>query len=262
MTKNPFDAAIELPAFLTVSQTEAVGRMKHALFCKGLGILTGEIGSGKSTILRLLSDTAQTANMRFVYICRANLAPKELYLELLRAYNLSPGTVLAKIKQCWEDHLANIILDKESLAVVLDEAHEMPPATLLELRFLMNHQMDLSAPFSIILSGQPRLRAELRKQAYEAITQRVMQQYHITAMTAEDTAGYIQYRMSAMDLTSPLFSESAITFIHNSSGGIARVTNQICRHVFHSASKQDSKVIEEKHIAAVLADMDLQRGIV
>ena len=198
--------------------------------------------------------------MRFVYICRANLAPKELYLELLKAYNVSAGTALAKIKQCWEDHLENLILDKEMLCVVIDEAHEMPPATLLELRFLMNHQMDLAAPFSIILSGQPRLRAELRKQAYEAITQRVMQQYHITAMTAEDTAGYIQYRMKAMELTSPLFSESAITFIHNSSGGIARVTNQICRHVFHSASKQDSQVIEEKHIAAVLADMDLQRG--
>ena len=261
MTKNPFDAAIEIPPYLTSSQTEAIGRMQYVIDHNGLGVLSGEIGSGKSTVIRHLSAAAQAANIRFIYICRANLSPKELYIELLNAFNLSAGFVLCNIKKCWETHLENLILDKENLVLVLDEAHEIPPATLLEIRFLMNHNMDLKAPFPIILSGQPRLRTELRLQAYEAISQRVMQQYHICAMTAEDTTGYIQSRMDAMKLTSPLFAESAIALIHNCSGGIARVVNQVCRHAFFSASKQDNQVIEEKHIAAVLADMDLQRGI-
>jgi len=261
MTQNPFDTAIELPEYLSASQTEAISRMKYAISHNGLGVLTGEIGSGKSTVLRRLCTAAEAENTRFVYICRTSIAPKELYLELLNAYSLNAGALLAKIKGCWESHLENLLLDKEKLIVVIDEAHELPPATLLELRFLMNYRMDLEAPFPIILAGQPRLRTELRKQAYEAISQRVMMQYHIGMMTAEDTAGYIGSRMDALKLTSPLFSESAITFIHASSNGITRVVNQICRHAFFSASNTGSQVIEEKHIAAVLADMDLQRGI-
>jgi len=261
MITEPFDTNLEVAKYLTESQQEALARMTNVISSNGLGILSGEIGSGKTTILRTLTADLPASKHTVIYICSANLTPKDLYSAVVRELGEEPSFMLPKIKQQWYRLLSNELMDGKRLVLLIDEAHELTTNTLLELRFLLNCKMDLTPAFSVILSGQPRLRNDLRLKAFEAIAQRVKMQYHITGMTLEETAKYINFKMTDAAVQRPLFGESAIELIHSSTQGIPRVINQICRHAYHSANKNNDSVIEEKHIVAILADMDRQRGI-
>lgn len=261
MINSPFDSHVELPDYLNLSQKEGLARMINITENNGLGVLSGEVGSGKSTILRILTASLPATKFNVIYLCSAGLVPKELYSGILRAIGEEPSFSLARIKQQWRTLLENQLLDGRKLVILIDEAHELPSNTLLELRFLMNYKMDLNPPFSIILSGQPRLRTELRLKAYEAIAQRVKMQYHVCGMTLDETLKYIDSRMKTAKIEKPLFAQSAVNIAHASSQGIPRVINQICSHAFYTAIQNDDSVIEEKHIVAVLADMDRQRGL-
>jgi type II secretory pathway predicted ATPase ExeA len=144
--------------------------------------------------------------------------------------------------------------------VVIDEANEMSEAMLLELRFVMSHQMDARSLFPVLLAGQPELRKKLRLKKYEAISQRIGIQYHLGGMSRDETAGYVRHHLEVAQMQRPLFSESAIQMLHAASQGIPRVVNQICSQALFDAEGKDGEVVEEMHIGRVLADMERQRG--
>ena len=208
---TPFDLHEECPSFLFFSQKEAIARLKNVIQTNGLGILSGEIGSGKSTIIRILASSLNPSEYEVVYLCSAGLVPKELYSGLLIALGEEPSFALPKIKAQWRAILDNLILDGKKLVIFIDESHELPSTSLLEMRFLLNHKMDSNSPFSIILSGQPRFRTELRLKAYEAISQRVKIQYHLTGMNKDETKEYILNSQAKYHIHMKLFFETNYT---------------------------------------------------
>lgn len=171
-----------------------------------------------------------------------------------------PPYSVAKARRLWGEVMARREAQPErSFSVVIDEAHEMSDAMLLELRFVMSHQMDARSLFLVLLAGQPELRKKLRLKKNEAISQRIGIQYHLSVMTREETAGYVRHHLEAAKMERPLFSESAIQTLHAASQGIPRVVNQICSQVlFHL--QEGHEVVEDIHIVRVLTDMDRQRG--
>lgn len=136
----------------------------------------------------------------------------------------------------------------------------MNEAMLLELRFVMSHQMDARSLFPVILAGQPELRRTLRLKKYEAIAQRISMQYHLQGMSREETGSYIKHHLKVAELERPVFSESAMQMVHSASGGIPRIVNQVCRQALYEAEGKGHEVVEEAHIGRVLADLDRQRG--
>lgn len=92
------------------------------------------------------------------------------------------------------------------MVVVNDEAHEMSESMLLELRFVMSHQMDARSLFSVLLSGQPELRKKLRLKKYEAISQRIGIQYHLSGMSREETSANVKHGVSLLKPVQGLFS--------------------------------------------------------
>jgi type II secretory pathway predicted ATPase ExeA len=261
MNQLPFDEPVEQPEYLSQMQKEALARMKNIVERRGLGVLSGDIGSGKSTLFRMLAASLPNTQYHVIYLCSAGLLPKELYTGILRELGEQPGFSLGKVKQQWRTLLDTQLADGgRQLVIMIDEAHELPANTLLELRFLMNHKMDFEPPFSLILAGQGRLRTDLRLKAFEAIAQRVKMQYHLSGMTLDEVNKYVETRMKKAGLERPIFAESALTLAHASSHGMPRVINQICGQALYVTQQNGDNVIEEKHIIAVLADMDRQRG--
>jgi type II secretory pathway predicted ATPase ExeA len=148
---------------------------------------------------------------------------------------------------------------ERGVVVVIDEAHEMSDAMLLELRFVMSHQMDARSLFPVLLAGQPELRKKLRLKKNEAVSQRIGIQYHLSGMSREETADYIRHHLRVAKHERPIFSESAVQTLYAASQGIPRVVNQICSQVLFNLPNT-IEVVEEMHIARVLTDMDRQRG--
>jgi type II secretory pathway predicted ATPase ExeA len=147
------------------------------------------------------------------------------------------------------------------LVVIVDEAHDISPALLLELRFALSQKMDAVSLFSLILAGQNELRQTLRKNRYESVAQRIQLQFHLTGLNEAETTGYVRHQMQVAGLSSPVFADSPLQLIYKATQGIPRLINHICTHALFDAERRNSEVIEDSHIGRILADMEKQRGL-
>lgn len=224
-----------------------------------LGVLTREVGSGKSVLIRRLFQDLDSIQYLHIYICRDLLRPQDFYGKLLRQLGEVPPYSLAKAKRLWPEALeARREQVDKSPVVVVGEAQKMTETMLTELRFAVNHQMDSCSLFPLILVGQSELRRTLRPKKYEAVAQRIPMQYHLSGLTPK---AYIRHQMQTANLATPVFAESAVTQVHVASQGIPRVINLICTQALYDAAQRGHNVVEESHIIRILADLDRQRGI-
>ena len=179
----------------------------------------------------------------------------------MKAIGETPSFSLSKVKQQWYEVLdSRASGSSRKLLVMIDEAHDLPANTLLELRFLMSHGMEPSPPFAVILAGQGQLRSTLRKNLFEPISQRIRMQYHLTGMSAEECSTYIEQRMKAFSMERPVFTEDAKRLIHATTQGIPRIINLLCGHALYAAQKREENAVEEKTVKSVIADLERQRG--
>jgi len=242
---------------------EALARLTIMVKYRYLGVLTGEIGSGKSTLIRHFTQQLDPLQYQPVYVNTSNLKPRDFYSEVLQVLGEEPMASLTKARRVWEHTLETRHEQQDkALVIVIDEAQDMSDTMLLELRFITNHQMDSVSLFPLILAGQPELRRTLRLKKYEAISQRVQLQYHLGALTKEEAFAYIRHRMKSAELSTPIFAESALLLAYSATQGIPRMINLICTQVLYEAYHKNMDVIEENHVGRILADMDRQRGAV
>lgn len=259
---NPFTRELDAVAcYESRGHQEALARLTVALEKRLLGVLTGEVGCGKSAVLRRLVRGMDPMKVQVLYLSRAGLKPREFYAELLRQVDEEAPFGVAKAKRLWEEVVTRRHMQGErQLMVILDEAHELSEAMLLELRFAMSHHMDACSLYPILLAGQPELRKTLRLKKYESIAQRVGVQYHLMGLSKEETAGYIRHQLKTAQVERPIFAESAMQLVFAASQGIPRVVNLICGQAMMEAERKELEVVEENLISKVLADMDRQRG--
>src|SRR5665648_513886 len=121
---------------------EALARLQLMVSNSGLGVLTGEVGSGKSTLIQRLGLVLDPVRYQVIYLSRARMKPRDFYSELLRELGEEPLFSLTKSKRLLEHVLTDRSSQgKKSLCLVIDEAQDISPSMLLELRFALNHQM-------------------------------------------------------------------------------------------------------------------------
>jgi type II secretory pathway predicted ATPase ExeA len=241
---------------------EASARLDLMIEYRTLGVLTGEVGGGKSTLIRRLFASLDAMAYLPIYLCHANLKPREFYAGLLEAVGVEPVYTVSKARKLWQEIVQSRSTPGErTLIVVIDEAHEMSEAMFLELRFALNYNIDSASLFPLILVGQPELRKWLRLKKYEATLQRVGMQYHLGGMGKEETSAYIRHHMTVSRTEKPVFAESALGRIFAASQGLPRVVNQICMQLLLDAAARSLEVVEESDVVRVLADMDRQRGV-
>ena len=143
---------------------------------------------------------------------------------------------------------------------MIDEAHDMPNNALLELRFLMTRGMEAQSPFPVILAGQAKLRRDLNTNLMESISQRIRMQYHLSGMTVTECQQYADQKMRSANLERPVFTESAIKQIYSTTQGVPRLVNMLCGNSLILATQKSDNAVEDRHVTAVLADLDRQRG--
>lgn len=262
-TVKPFSKELDTSlCYESRGHREAMARLNLMIENRDLGVLTGEVGSGKSTLIRRLFAGLDDMAYLPIYLCYANLKPREFYAGLLEAVGVEPVYTGSKARKLWQDVAGSRSAPGEkTLLLVVDEAHEMSEAMLLELRFALNFNMDSTALFPLILVGQPELRKLLRLKKYEATAQRIGMQYHLGGMTKDETFAYIRHHLHVSRIESPVFTDGALGRVYAASLGIPRMINQICTHVLLEASGKSLEVVEESLIVRILADLDRQRGL-
>lgn len=241
--------------YATPGHQELLARLQFVIRQRAFGLVTGDVGAGKSTAVRALYDMLDRTVHPFLYIADSRLTPKAFYREVLEQLGLEVPFHARQIRRRYEEAILDAYRrDGRQPVLVLDEAHLLGEPMLQEIRFLLNFHMDSVAPLSLLLVGQPELRSKLRLKTFEAIVQRIQVRYHLTGLTEAEVVGYIEHHMRQVGADRPIFAEQAIRAVAVHSRGIPRQINNLCTACLWDACARGQRFVEEANVQRVLTE--------
>jgi len=238
------------PGFLYLGKKHRIAftLLEYALMnSAGFCVITGEIGAGKTTLLRKLLDTVED-DITVGMITNTHQSFGELLDWVLSAYGIhQPGLGKVEMHQRLVDFLLEQYGNNKTTLLIVDEAQNMPAATLEELRMLSNINSEKDLVLQIILAGQPGLRDTLKKPELMQFVQRISVDYHLDALTSDETCFYIQHRLVTAGASDDIFTPEACRLIHEYSGGVPRLINLLSdTALVYGFADQEKKIDVEK----------------
>lgn len=257
-TREPFSRELAPgEVFTSKGHRELLARLKHAIETGSLAVITGQVGSGKSTALRAVMHSLDASRYRYLYLASSELTPSEFYKNLLYQINVRPGRSFSENKRLTTQNMLELYQKGIKPLVVIDEGQELTVPMLSELRFVLNYQTDSFSPLTVILSGQPQLAETLRLQVLECIRQRITVHYRLPCLEEGEISAYILHHLKIAGGDKQIFTEDAMKLIYQFSKGIARRINNICRYALVAAVGSDKPVIDVEAVQKALEDDEL-----
>ncbi|ANT66509.1 type II secretion system protein ExeA [Aeromonas hydrophila] len=246
LSEHPFSISPN-PKYLYMSERhgEALAHLNYGLQDGGgFVLLTGEVGTGKTTVSRCLLQQLP-AETEIAYILNPSLTERDLLAAICDEFQLAYGHD-AGLKQLFDlirDHLlANLAAGKRSV-VLVDEAQHLLPGVLEQLRLLTNLETDEKKLLQVVLIGQPELQQMLRQPLLRQLAQRITARYHLLPLSCQDVDAYVRFRLQVAGCVQPIFTPKAIQTLHRLSGGIPRLINLICDRALIAAFARGSHKI-------------------
>ena len=194
----------------------------------GFFLLTGEVGSGKTLLVRRLLGTLGD-DVKVGLIANTNRHFGKLLQWVSLAFELNyRGKDDAELYEQFTDYLVAQYAAGKRVLLIVDEAQNLDPLMLEELRVLSNINADKHLVLQTLLVGQPELRDTLKRPDLRQFAQRISVDYHLPALTLQETCGYVRHRLGIAGGDPKLFEEGAIALVHEASGGVPRLVNQLC----------------------------------
>src|SRR5580700_3166567 len=245
LNEKPF-AITPDPRYLYLSERHAEA-LAHLLYgineAGGFVQLTGEVGTGKTTIVRsLLAQTPKNAEIAL--ILNPKMTAPEFLLTICEELGIGvPDSALGSLKDL-VDILSHYLLRAHAagkrVVLVVDEAQNLSPDVLEQVRLLTNLETNTQKLLQIILIGQPELRELLGRNELRQLAQRITGRYHLNPLSRDETAAYVRHRLRVAGATTDIFSGPALSEIYRLSVGVPRVINVICDRALLGAYSMDS----------------------
>ena len=258
-TRVPFSRTIATQdLFPTAGQKELNARLTYLVRERGLGLVTGDIGSGKSTAVRTFAASLDFNRYLVVYLANPTTGMTGLYRDLVVSLGYEPPfskpRLVTRIRSALEE--LNVTKHRTPV-VVLDEAHLLTQPMLEQLRLLFSDKMDSQSLATLVLVGHPDLRRTLHLSVHEAFTQRLAVRYHLGPLDLQETLGYIKHQVRIAGYTAgTLFTDEAIQRIFEYTKGIPRRINQVCTTALMAGLIDQKSVLDESTLRKAIADLD------
>jgi len=259
---NPFSVNPD-PRFLFMTKPaqEALVCLSYGIHTRrGFILLTGEVGTGKTTLLNRLMVQLQQHQVRTSFVFNPRLDVDEFFHFMLADFGLNlevnakKSTVLLRFNQ-W---LLERYRAGEHVALIIDEAQDLSDEVLEEIRLLTNLETSTEKLLQIVLCGQPELEEKLNRQSLRQLRQRITLRSRTHALAEEETRSYIAQRLAIAGMRQQtLFGPEAVHAVHVHSQGIPRVINLLCEHALISAFADQQKSISPATIQAVAREFEL-----
>jgi general secretion pathway protein A len=244
LNEKPF-AITPDPRYLYLSERHAEA-LAHLLYgineAGGFVQLTGEVGTGKTTIVRsLLAQTPKNAEIAL--ILNPKMTAPEFLLTICEELGIGvPDSATESLKDL-VDILSGYLLRAHAggrrVVVVVDEAQNLAPTVLEQVRLLTNLETNTRKLLQIILIGQPELRELLGRNELRQLAQRITGRYHLNPLTRGETVAYVRHRLRVAGATSDIFSPPALAEVHRLAVGVPRVINVVCDRALLGAYSMD-----------------------
>lgn len=263
LKEKPFSILPD-PGFLFFSSghTSAYAMLEYGVLNHaGFTVITGEIGCGKTTLIRHLLGQLG-AEFRVGLISNAQQDFGELLQWVLMAFDLDfhAGTKVELFDR-FQKFLIEEYAKSRRVILIIDEAQNLEPRTLEELRMLSNINADKDQLVQLILVGQPNLRDLLGRPELLQFSQRISSDYHIKPLSLNETILYIRHRLKAAGREVPLFTNSACALLHRASQGVPRVINILADTALVYAYADMAPVVDRKLVGAVIKDKVRSRSL-
>lgn len=231
--------------FATAAHTDALGMMGLAAGNEDVVLLTGEIGVGKSVVLRSFIHELDENRFATLYIRGSSLKAAQLYKYILAGLNITPPYTAAAARMLYFRKVPELI---RRPFIVIDDAQDLPDATLAEIKSLVNFDLDSKNCITVILAGQPEIIRRIKMEHLDALRQRIRLSVSMTPMTCEESVAYIDHHTRICGNENVLFSEMAKADIFKKTNGVARKINTICYNTLLQGAARDLKIIDSNDI--------------
>ncbi|NWF54019.1 MAG: AAA family ATPase [Syntrophaceae bacterium] len=257
--ENPFNLTPD-PRFVFLSKThrEAFAHLLYGIQNRvGFIALTGEVGSGKTTVLRTFLSYLDSENYRTALIFNPLQSPSDFLQSINRELGIPPSTSPGETPL---DALNQFLLRENAagrtVVLVIDESQNLSASTLEQVRLVSNLETDRAKLIQIILAGQPELGQMLKRKELRQLSQRIIVAYHLQPMDFQDTVQYIKHRIGVAGARGGvLFSKWALKRIYRHSRGLPRLINTACDRALLVGFTLDSSKITHRHAGEAIRDL-------
>ena len=229
---------------------------------EGFIVLTGEVGAGKTTLIRNLLGELDSSKVVATQLVSTQLDADSLVRAVATAFGIAVGNrdkagVLAQL----EAYLLGLVQENRKALLIVDEAQNLAPAAVEELRMLSNFQVGNRALLQSFLVGQPQLRDLMRSPSMQQLRQRVIAAYHLGPLDPDETRAYIEHRLRHVGWQDdPRLEDGVFALIHAHTGGIPRRINTLCTRILLAAFLSEKHIVGASDVEHVIAELSEEFG--
>jgi general secretion pathway protein A len=264
LRKEPFNVTPD-PTFLYLSSShkEAIGSLLYGIKSrKGFIAILGEVGTGKTTIVRTYLNSINRGTIKLIYLFNPNLTFNALLRDLLAEFGVKPASdesnkMIAQLHRCLIDQYRR----RRNVTLIIDEAQNMPLPTLESLRMLSNLETTREKLLQIVLVGQPELEDMLARHELRQLRNRIALLAKIHPLSEKESLDYIQSRVDKVSLkkNNRLFTNEALRLIVKRAQGIPRTINILCDNALVTGYGYQASVITADIVKEIIADREGRR---
>jgi type II secretory pathway predicted ATPase ExeA len=250
--KTPFpDSPDPKQLFASQAWNQVKARLQFLVDHHATGLLTGEVGAGKSTAARTFSRSLNPSLYKILYLHWTSGSCVDLLRQLARELDLEPAGRSGDLARQISEAIVRLNQSKKQHPVLIcDEAHLLCHSALEQLPLLLNFDMDSAHYLTLLLVGQPLLRRTLSLQLHEALRQRIAVHYHLEGLAREELDAYVTHQLKAAGISQPLFDDIAMQALYQATKGIVRKVNKLASTALRLAAQRKSSLVNE----AILLD--------
>lgn len=223
----------------------------------GFIAITGEVGTGKTTVLRALLEDLDNDRYRLAFIFNPSVSALDLLRAIQREFAIEgPAAEAGDLLHLLNGFLLRQRREGRTVVLVIDEAQHLDPAVLEQIRLLSNLETQTDKLIQIVLVGQPELGALLKRRNMRQLNQRISVRYHLGTMDLKDTCEYVRHRLRVAGGDEEIFTPAALKRIHRYSGGLPRLINLACGRALLFGYARDQRIITAKMAAVAVRELN------
>ena len=258
LQREPFTADISLREILVTPDIKAVTeRLQYTIRLGAAALVTGEIGSGKSTALRHVTGNLHPSKYRVIYVTATSGSILELYRQIINEMGLdiSSNSRAVLTKTIKQEVLELSNGKRMKVVLVIDEASLLRLTVFAELHTLTQFENDSKPFFPLILAGQNNLVENLRFRDSLPLASRVVAKKHLQGVDREAMEKYLDHHQTLAGIKTSLFEEGAVTAIHQGAGGLFRKANHLARGAMIAAAKGEQLMVTAEHVRLAATEL-------
>ncbi len=257
LSRDPFAKNLQPDElFCSAAATELEARLGYLFDLCGIGLVTGEAGSGKTTICRKVCAALHTGRFRVFYIALSTGNVMDTYKSIAWEMGLPTERSRAALYRVIRTEVSRLCLEgRIEPILIIDEAHHLRSEILEDMRLLTNYQMDSENRLCLLLVGQAELRRRLSLTVHEALNQRIVVRHHLEGLRRDELEAYLGHLLGLAGTQMPLFEPQAQEAIFQATNGLPRRVNLLSHHALTAAALQRAKSVTAAHIEAAMPEV-------